>query len=61
MSRKCYTHAMKTKKQEPESRFVLRVPVALHEQLVELAKDEERSLNAQIVSLLRKAVNRNPK
>jgi hypothetical protein len=47
---------MKTKTDENEFRFSLRLPEKLHEQLVEIAKEESRSLNAQIVNMLQKSI-----
>lgn len=41
---------------EAVARFILRVPADLHEALTAWAREEERSLNAQIVYLLRRAV-----
>lgn len=39
------------------NRIVLRIPRELHQALKELAKQEERSVNAQILFLLRQALN----
>ncbi|MEV0050691.1 Arc family DNA-binding protein [Saccharopolyspora shandongensis] len=43
-----------------EVRVTLRMPAALHTRLVELAKAEHRSLNAEMVHLLEKASGRPP-
>lgn len=37
-------------------RFVLRLPPELHEELKAWAEDEERSLHAQIIYVLRRAL-----
>jgi hypothetical protein len=39
-------------------RLILRLPGDVHAALVAWAKDEERSLNAQIIYLLREAIRR---
>lgn len=39
-----------------DARFVLRLPARLHAALVSLSKREDRSVNQQIVHLLREAV-----
>ena len=41
-----------------EVRFALRLPPDLHAALVEMARREERSLNQQLLYLLRQAVRR---
>ena len=41
-----------------EVRYALRLPPDLHAALVELARREDRSLNQQLVYLLRQAVRR---
>ena len=41
-----------------EVRYSLRLPPELHEALVELARREDRSLNQQLVSMLRQGVRR---
>jgi len=38
-------------------RLILRLPTDLHEALTTWAREEERSLNAQIVYLLRRALS----
>jgi hypothetical protein len=42
---------------ETEKRITVRLPADLHEILLALAKDQERSLNGQIVFLLRQATS----
>jgi hypothetical protein len=42
-----------------EVRYALRLPPDLHAALVEMARREERSLNQQMVYVLRQAVRRN--
>ena len=44
--------------EKPEVRYSLRLPPDLHQALVELARDEDRSLNQQILYLLRQGVRR---
>jgi hypothetical protein len=39
-------------------KLVLRLPADLHAVLVEMAKQEQRSLNGQIVYLLQQAISR---
>jgi len=41
---------------EAVARLILRLPTDLHEALTDWAREEERSLNAQIVYLLRRAL-----
>ncbi len=41
-----------------EVRFALRLPTDLHAALVELARREDRSLNQQLIRLLREGVHR---
>jgi hypothetical protein len=41
---------------ENEVRVTVRLPGELHAQIVALAADEDRSLNSQIVNLLRRAL-----
>ena len=41
-----------------EVRYALRLPPDLHAALVEMARHEERSLNQQIIYVLRQAVRR---
>ena len=41
-----------------EVRYSLRLPPDLHEALVELARREDRSLNQEIIHLLRQGVRR---
>ena len=41
-----------------EVRYSLRLPPELHEALVELARREDRSLNQQLVYMLRRGVRR---
>ena len=41
-----------------EVRYALRLPPDLHAALVEMARREERSLNQQIIYVLRQAVRR---
>ena len=41
-----------------EVRYALRLPPDLHAALVELARREDRSLNQQLIYLLRQAVRR---
>ena len=41
-----------------EVRYSLRLPPELHEALVELARREDRSLNQQLISMLRQGVRR---
>jgi hypothetical protein len=43
-------------RREADVRFLLRLPESLHAELVKIAEEEQRSLNAQIVYLLTKAV-----
>ena len=43
---------------EREVRYSLRLPPDLHGALVEMARREERSLNQQLIYLLRQAVRR---
>ena len=43
---------------EREVRYSLRLPPDLHGALVEMARREERSLNHQLIYLLRQAVRR---
>ena len=43
---------------EREVRYSLRLPPDLHVALVELARREDRSLNQQLIYLLRQAVRR---
>ena len=43
---------------EREVRYALRLPPDLHAALVEMARHEDRSLNQQLVYLLRQAVRR---
>jgi hypothetical protein len=43
---------------ESETRLTLRLPTDLHDALKELARRESRSVNGQIVYLLREAVSR---
>jgi hypothetical protein len=50
----------RTRKREDDVRFLLRLPESLHEELTKLAQEEQRSLNAQIIYLLAKAVRRAP-
>lgn len=37
-------------------RLILRLPIDLHAQLVAMAREQQRSLNSQIVYLLRRAI-----
>jgi hypothetical protein len=46
----------KTKSSGAEKKVTIRIPDALHQALVEAAKQDERSLNAEIVVLLRAAL-----
>ena len=46
---------METKR---EVRYALRLPPDLHAALVELARREDRSLNQQLIRMLREGVNR---
>lgn len=48
-----YTEAMA----EAVVRLILRLPTDLHEALTAWAREEERSLNAQIVYVLRRALS----
>ena len=41
-----------------EVRYALRLPPALHAALVDMARREDRSLNQQLIYLLRQAVRR---
>jgi predicted HicB family RNase H-like nuclease len=41
-----------------EVRYALRLPPELHRAVVELARSEDRSLNQQIIALLRQGVKR---
>jgi hypothetical protein len=41
---------------EAVARFILRLPTDVHESLTDWAKEEERSLNAHILYLLRRAL-----
>jgi len=41
---------------EPITRFALRVPTALYERFKALAEHEQRSVNAQLLVLMRRAV-----
>jgi hypothetical protein len=45
-------------KADREVRYALRLPPDLHAALVELARREDRSLNQQIIRLLREGVRR---
>ncbi len=40
----------------PDKQLTLRLPEDLHKQVVEIARDDMRSLNAEIVVLLREAI-----
>lgn len=44
------------KKQPSESRYPLRLPSELYEQIEKMAKDNFHSANAEMVRLLRKAI-----
>jgi predicted HicB family RNase H-like nuclease len=46
----------KTKSSSAEKKVTIRIPENLHQLLVEAAKQDERSLNAEIVVLLRKGL-----
>lgn len=46
----------KTQTQVPEKKLTIRIPTDLHEQIIQLSKDDSRSLNAEILVLLREAV-----
>ncbi len=45
-------------KAEREVRYALRLPPDLHAALVELARREDRSLNQQLIHMLREGVRR---
>ena len=45
-------------KAEREVRYALRLPPDLHAALVELARSEDRSLNQQLIHMLREGVRR---
>jgi predicted HicB family RNase H-like nuclease len=40
---------------EPQAKLTIRIPSALHERLVELARRDRRSLNSEILVLLERA------
>ena len=46
----------KTKSDGAEKKVTIRIPEDLHRLLVEAAKQDERSLNAEVVVLLRKGL-----
>lgn len=46
----------KTKAVTDEKKVTIRIPATLHQQLVTLAQDDARSLNAEILTLLREAM-----
>jgi hypothetical protein len=46
----------KTKADADEKKVTIRIPTTLHEQLVTLAKQDARSLNAEILVLLQEAM-----
>jgi predicted HicB family RNase H-like nuclease len=46
----------KTKAPTEEKKVTIRIPAALHEQLVNLAQRDTRSLNSEIVVFLQEAV-----
>ncbi len=59
MTTACYTSHMERPK-PPSQSFNVRLPTALHEQVKALAAAEDRSLNGQIVHLLRYALAHYP-
>lgn len=44
-----------------QTKLTIRIPSGLHSDLVALAKDDARSLNAEIVVLLKEAIERRSK
>lgn len=51
----------KTQSDTVEKKFTVRIPKALHEQLVEVAMKEKRSLNAQLIFMLEVALKNQQK
>lgn len=46
----------KTKTTADEKKVTIRIPTALHQQLVTLAQNDARSLNAEVLILLQEAI-----